>query len=46
MSPDLSHFPPALVKASFELVIEEITDIIEKEQFEESSQKWMNLQNI
>ena len=32
----LAHVPPAHVKTSFELVIEEITDVIEREQFEES----------
>ena len=32
----LAHVPPAHVKASFELVIEEVTDVIEREQFEES----------
>ena len=36
MLPALSHVPPAHVKASFELVIEEITDVIERQQFEES----------
>ena len=36
MLPTLAHVPPAHVKASFELVIEEITDVIEREQFEES----------
>ena len=36
MLPALAHVPPAHVKASFELVIEEITDVIEREQFEES----------
>ena len=36
MLPALAHVPPAHVKASFELVIEKITDVIEKEQFEES----------
>ena len=36
MLPALVHVPPAHVKASFELVIEEITDVIEREQFEES----------
>ena len=35
MLPALAHVPPAHVKASFELVIEKITDI-EREQFEES----------
>ena len=30
MLPALAHVPPAYVKASFELVIEEITDIIER----------------
>ena len=29
----LAHVPPAYVKASFELVIREITDVIEREQF-------------
>ena len=36
MSPALAHVPPAHVKASVELVIEEITDFLEREQFEES----------
>ena len=36
MLPALAHVPPAHVKASFELVFEEITDVIEREQFEES----------
>ena len=36
MLPALAHVPPAHVKASFELVIEEITDVTEREQFEES----------
>ena len=36
MLPAPAHVPPAHVKASFELVIEEITDVIEREQFEES----------
>ena len=36
MLPALSHVPPAHVKASFELVIEEIADVIERDQFEES----------
>ena len=36
MLPTLAHVPPAHVKASFELVIEEITDVIEREKFEES----------
>ena len=36
MLPALAHVPPAHVKASFELVVEEITDVIEREQFEES----------
>ena len=34
--PARAHVPPAHVKTSFELVIEEITDVIEREQFEES----------
>ena len=36
MLPALAHVPPAHVEASFELVIEKITDVIEREQFEES----------
>ena len=36
MLPALAHVPPAHVKACFVLVIEEITDVIEREQFEES----------
>ena len=36
MLPALAHVPPAHVKTSFELVVEEITDVIEREQFEES----------
>ena len=36
MSPALAHAPPAQVKASFELVIGEITDVMQREQFEES----------
>ena len=36
MLPALAHVPLAHVKASFQLVIEEITDVIEREQFEES----------
>ena len=32
----LAHNPPTHVQASFELVIEEVTDVIEKEQFEQS----------
>ena len=31
MLPALAHVPPAHVKASFELVIEKITDVIERE---------------
>ena len=34
--PALAHVPPAHVKASFELIIEEKTDVIERELFEES----------
>ena len=37
MLPALAHVPPADVKAVFELVIEEVTDIIEGEQLEESA---------
>ena len=36
MLPALAHVPPAHVKAPFELVIEKITDVIKREQFEES----------
>ena len=36
MLPVLAHVPPAHVKASFEFVIEKITDVIEREQLEES----------
>ena len=36
MLPALAHVPPAHVKASFELIIEEITDVIEREQFKGS----------
>ena len=36
MLPALAHVPPIRVKASFELVIEEIADVNEREQFEES----------
>ena len=32
----LAHVPPAHVKASFELVIEKVTDVIKREEFEES----------
>ena len=39
MLPVLAHVPPAHVKASFDIVIEEITDVIEREQFEESVEK-------
>ena len=36
MLPAVSHVRPAHVKASLELVIEEITDVIERKQLEES----------
>ena len=36
MLPALAHVPPAHVKTSFELDIEEIRDVIEREQFDES----------
>ena len=36
MLPALAHVLTTHVKASFEIVIEEITDVIEREQFEES----------
>ena len=42
MLPALARVPPAHVKASFELVIEEMTDVIEREQFEESVVKVMD----
>ena len=32
----LAHVPSAHVKASFELITEEITDVIERKQFEEN----------
>ena len=44
--PALAHAPPTHIKAFFELVIEEMTDVIEREQFELSQKKWMNLQKI
>ena len=34
MLPALAHVPPAQAKVSFELVNEEITEVIEREQFE------------
>ena len=40
----LPYFPPAYGKESFVLVIEETTDVIEREQFEVSSKKRMNLE--
>ena len=46
MLPALAHVPPVHVKASFELVIEEITDVIEREQFEESVVEKMDEQHI
>ena len=36
MLPPLAHVPPTHVKASFEPVIQEVTDVIQKEIFEES----------
>ena len=34
MLPVLAHVPPAHVKASFELLIEEVTDVTKREEFE------------
>ena len=42
MLPAMAHVPPAHVKASLELVFEEITDIIEREQLEDSVVKKMD----
>ena len=47
MLPALANVSPAHAKASFRLVIEGVSDIIERVQFEESVvKKWMNLQSI
>ena len=42
MLPALAHVPPAHIKSSLELVIEEITDVMEREQFKDGVVKKMD----